>query len=124
MAEVLMKSGQVQKDEFNRPVRIQLFLDTDTDVSYGEIHIQGMHSFSKYPISSSLVVKAEPGVHGEVLAQGMLQSNGFWNFILTDTREPFSATGFKDLYDAEMALLKYLVLKDYSVPMEPVKHPD
>lgn len=119
MADILMKQGQVQKNETYRPVRVELFMDTDTDTSYGELHIQGMYSFSKYIISKDLVVKNEPGVHGEILATGILQSNGFWNFILVDTREPFSATGFKDLYDAELELIKYFVLKYNSYPLGP-----
>lgn len=117
MADILMDSGQVQKNENTRPVRVELFLDTDTYDSYGELHIHGMYSFSRYYISRDLVVTEGPEANSKILARGITQSNGFWNFILADTREPFSATGFIDLYDAEFELLKYFVLKYCSYPM-------
>ena len=46
---------------------------------------------------------------GEVVASGVLQGNGYWNFIASDTRELISATGYKDLYLAQAALVEYLI---------------
>lgn len=48
-------------------------------------------------------------IEGEIVANGVLQGNGYWNFIAEDTRELISATGYKDRYLAQAALVEYLI---------------